>query len=80
MAHVGASYYLSHTGEKPLKIDQNQDEYRVVTLCASAYMEIVAPNSTLAASSAFSGETGLLIRMLNVGHSQTPSRIGYPLV
>jgi len=52
-AHVGASYYLRHTGKKPYRVEQNMDEFRVVTICAGAYLQIVAPGSTLAASPAF---------------------------
>ena len=52
-AHVGATYYLSHTKVKPYNADQNRDEFHNAQMCAGAYMKIVAPGSTLAQSPAF---------------------------
>ena len=51
--HVGATYYQRGTGNDPVKVDQNKDEYKAVLMCAGAYQHIVAPGSTLAQSPAF---------------------------
>ena len=52
-AYVGASYYLHNTDIRSLRVDQNRDEFHDVIICAGAYLEIVAPGCTLAASPAF---------------------------
>ena len=55
--HVGASYYLHGTDPEAVKIDQNRDDYKTVLICAGAYLQIVAPGSTLTQSPAFMNAT-----------------------
>ena len=52
-AHVGSTYYTRHTQHPTKRIDQTSDIMQTLTMCAGAFLHIVAPASTLAQSPAF---------------------------
>lgn len=54
-AHIRAKYYARGTNIPTIDSNQNLDDFHALTICAGAFLHIVAPSSTLASSPAFSG-------------------------